>query len=164
MEIWIVNQLGISYGTCLWLIHLWKRQNWMVIYDFLVQDCSISIANLLEMQQSCTKPWYESDNFSLKIQVQWQYIQGCHGQELECNVALTLWNFTWRPNEEWTTQKLDDVGCISMQHAQTNWGWGLGKLRNTHAQPICVSVDNPSKIWLEPLKIHTCTMRALDPR
>ena len=33
------------------------------LFDKLVQDCSISIANVLEVLQSCTKPsiWFEFD-------------------------------------------------------------------------------------------------------
>ena len=120
------------------------RQNWMVIYDFLVQDCSISIANPLETWQSFTKPFIWIRQFFIENSVSVTVHTGLPWPG-KYNVALTLWNFTWRPNEEWTTlwnftwrpneewttQKLDDVGCISMQHAQTNWGWGLGKSRNT---------------------------------
>ena len=71
----ILHPQGQAMGC---LLHEYLRVSlWIGYTDGLVQDCSIPIANAMEILQSCTKPSINISLASCKIEITTLLAQGC---------------------------------------------------------------------------------------
>ena len=86
------NEFGL-FGYQAFKKYLWIRQH----FDGLVQDCSISITNALEILESCTKPSiYSIRSHKIFCPLKSQHMKP---NKMAAILQTTFWNaFSWRKN------------------------------------------------------------------
>ena len=127
--------------TWLYMFEFWFQleisPSHRVYFDGSVQNCSNSIANALELLQSCTKPSICTGDRSSQVQIMaWQRI-----------------GVTWLPEPMLSTFSNQTIMNLKWTEAFI-WGWGGISVKNTQTGDVIFF----TKSW-KILKLHTYILK-----